>query len=138
MAAALIAGYEPVAWFSDPIGGILISLYILVRWVGTCHEQFMLLLGQSAERDFLCRLTYLAANFDERILKVDTVIAYRLGAKCHAEVHVVLPADMPLRVAHDIGEALEQNIEKIEDIELAWVHLDFEWSHSAEHRRWDL
>jgi len=138
MTAALIAGFENDAWFADPIGGLLISLYILGRWTTTCHEQFMLLLGQSAERDFLCKLTYMAANFDTRILKVDTVLAYQLGAKFHCEVHIVLPADMPLRVAHDIGEALEQNIEKVPDVELAWVHLDFEWSHVAEHRRWDL
>jgi divalent metal cation (Fe/Co/Zn/Cd) transporter len=135
MAAALIAGYEHSLWFMDPIGGILISLYICARWTTVCHEQFILLLGQSAPRAFLSQLTYLAMIHDERILKVDTVLAYRLGSKYHCEVHIVLPADMPLKVAHDIGESLEQNIEKIEDVELAWVHLDFEWSHVAEHNR---
>lgn len=99
---------------------------------------FQSLLGQSADGPFLSKLTYLAMVHDPRILKVDTVIAYKLGQKYHCEVHVVLPAEMSLREAHDIGESLEINIEKIDDVELAWVHLDFEWNHVGEHDRWNL
>jgi divalent metal cation (Fe/Co/Zn/Cd) transporter len=70
----------------------------------------MSLLGRSADSQFLSQLTYLATIHDKRILKVDTVLAYRLGTKLHCEVHIVLPAEMPLKIAHDIGESLEQNI----------------------------
>ena len=104
MAAALTSGYKHDLWYCDSIGGVLIAVYIFSRWAAVCHEQFMLLLGQSADKLFINKLTFLASTFDERILKVDTVLAYRLGSKFHCEVHVVLPADMTLRVAHDIGE----------------------------------
>ena len=39
---------------------------------------------------------------------------------------IVLPFDMPLRDAHDIGEALQLRLEGLEDVERAYVHLDFE------------
>jgi cation diffusion facilitator family transporter len=133
--AAAIATADHTVWFLDPIIGLVVSLYMLFRWAGTVREQFLSMLGHSADGAFLSKLTYLAMIHDDRIMKVDTVIGYQLGTKHHCEVHVVLPADMPLRVAHDIGEALEKNIEKMDGVELAWVHLDFEWQHRAEHNR---
>ena len=49
------------------------------------------------------------------------------------ECHIVLPEEMSLRVAHDIGESLEIKIESMEDVERAFVHLDYEWEHAPEH-----
>ena len=49
------------------------------------------------------------------------------------EVDIVLPADMPLREAHDIGESLQMKLEKLEDVERAFVHLDYEYAHKPEH-----
>jgi hypothetical protein len=36
---------------------------------------------------------------------------------------------MPLARAHDIGAKLQSQLEKIDDIERAFVHLDFEFGH---------
>ena len=50
---------------------------------------------------------------------------------------IVLPRDMPLREAHDIGESLTLELEKaVDGVERAFVHLDFESTHSPmiEHR----
>ncbi len=41
----------------------------------------------------------------------------------------MLPFDMPLRDAHDIGEQLQMRLEGLEDVERAYVHLDFEVDH---------
>lgn len=38
------------------------------------------------------------------------VRAYTFGPRMFAEVDVVLPADMPLREAHDIGESLQVSV----------------------------
>lgn len=35
--------------------------------------------------------------------------------------------------AHDIGESLQNKIEQMEEIERAFVHLDFECDHHPEH-----
>jgi divalent metal cation (Fe/Co/Zn/Cd) transporter len=37
---------------------------------------------------------------------------------------------MPLREAHDIGEALQEKLERLPEIERAFVHLDYEFTHS--------
>ncbi len=50
-----------------------------------------------------------------------------------AEVDLVLPGDMALRDAHDIGESLQNKIESLPEIERAFVHLDYDGNHMPEH-----
>jgi divalent metal cation (Fe/Co/Zn/Cd) transporter len=57
-----------------------------------------------------------------------------MGDKHHVEVDLVLPATMPMRQAHDVGERLEVLLESLTDIERAHVHLDWETDHKAEHQ----
>lgn len=39
VATALIAGYWRDAWWVDPAGAILISVWIIARWIGIISEQ---------------------------------------------------------------------------------------------------
>ncbi len=43
---------------------------------------------------------------------------------------------MPLCMAHDIGAGLQSQLETIDDVERAFVHLDFEFEHmpACEHK----
>ena len=66
---------------------------------------------------------------------VDTVRAWHFGSRLLVELHIVLDPDMPLREAHDIGEALEVAVERLEDVERCFVHLDFEFDHEPEYYR---
>lgn len=49
------------------------------------------------------------------------------------QVDIELPEDLPLKEAHTIGETLQINLEKLPDVERAFVHLDFECEHKPEH-----
>ncbi len=51
------------------------------------------------------------------------------------EIDIVLPESMPLKEAHDIGNALETKIEALPYVERAFVHLDYDWTHVPEHRK---
>ena len=42
------------------------------------------------------------------------------------EVDIVLPEDMNLHESHDIGESLQLKIEQLDEVERAFVHLDYE------------
>ena len=52
-----------------------------------------------------------------------------------AQVDIELPEQMYLREAHDIGEALQNKLEALAEVERAYVHLDFESTHRPEHTR---
>ena len=114
----------------DPIGAIFLAFYIIINWVVVGYEQLKNLVGHTADRRFLSKLTWIAAHHDKRVETVDTVRAYTFGIYYLVEVHVQLSPDMPLKTAHDIGESLQQKLESLEEVERAFVHLDFETVHS--------
>ena len=92
-------------------------------------EQFQLLAGVSASPSVIRFLTYKALTFDETVLQIDTCRAYFSGPKLIVEIDIVMEPSTPLWKAHDVGEALQMALEKLEDVERAYVHVDFETGH---------
>jgi cation diffusion facilitator family transporter len=122
-------------WIADPLGAAVISLWIIYSWWETGKEHVAHLSGHVAPINFHQRLTFIAANCDDLILKVDTVRAFHFGEKFIVEIHVVLDEQLPLRVAHDVGEKLEVMVEKLEEVDRCFVHMDYEYEHSPEYKR---
>ncbi|CAI5472651.1 unnamed protein product [Closterium sp. Yama58-4] len=110
LGAAILAGI--LAWWIDPVGAILLALYTMVNWGRTVLENVNSLTGRSAPPEFLQKITYLCWNHHEAILAIDTVRAYTFGTLYFTEVDVVLPRDMPLEETHDIGESLQNKLER--------------------------
>ncbi|GAB4855187.1 Metal tolerance protein 10 [Ancistrocladus abbreviatus] len=121
-------------WWIDPTGAILIALYTISTWTKTVLENVLSLIGRAAPPEFLAKLTYLIWNHHEEIKQIDTVRAYALGSHYFVEVDIVLPEDMLLSQAHDIGETLQEKLEQLPDVERAFVHIDFEYTHQPEHK----
>ncbi|KNC86011.1 hypothetical protein SARC_01812 [Sphaeroforma arctica JP610] len=121
----------------DPIGAILIAIYIMYSWMKTGYEEIQGLSGIAAEPDTIKVLTYIAFNHHADIIAVETVSAYHFGTKMIAEVDIVLCPFTPLPIAHDIAETLQMKYESWGNIERAFVHIDFEIVHerSMEHQR---
>jgi divalent metal cation (Fe/Co/Zn/Cd) transporter len=63
------------------------------------------------------------------MVAIDTVRAFHLSFGFLVEIDIVLPEEMTLREAHDIGEALQWKIEALPEVERAFVHLDYEVDH---------
>ncbi|KAL4179124.1 hypothetical protein AMTRI_Chr13g85750 [Amborella trichopoda] len=122
-------------WWIDPTGAILIALYTIGTWAKTVLENVSGLVGKSAPPEYLQKLTYLIWNHDEEIKHIDTVRAYTFGSHYFVEIDIVLPGDMLLNQAHNIGETLQEKLEQLAEVERAFVHVDFEFSHIPEHNR---
>ncbi|VAI61252.1 unnamed protein product [Triticum turgidum subsp. durum] len=133
-------------WWIDPAGAVLLAVYTIANWSGTVLEQAVSLVGRSAPPEMLQMLTYLAMKHDARVQRVDTVRAYSFGAlyfvelmepilllRVRRQVDIELSEDMRLREAHAIGESLQEKIEKLPEVERAFVHADFESTHKPEH-----
>jgi len=131
--AAILA--SKLYWWIDPAGAILLALYTMRTWSNTVLENVVSLVGKTAPPYYLQKLTYLCWNHDRAIRHIDTVKAYTFGSHYFVEVDIVLPSDMPLQQAHDVGEALQEKLESLPDIERAYVHLDHEYTHKPEHRK---
>ncbi|XP_044462468.1 metal tolerance protein 11 isoform X2 [Mangifera indica] len=131
LVAVLLAKY--IHGWIDPVGAIILALYTIRTWSVTVLENVNSLVGKSAAPEYLQKLTYLCWNHHKAIRHIDTVRAYTFGSHYFVEVDIVLPSDMPLQEAHDIGESLQEKLELLPEIERAFVHLDYEYSHKPEH-----
>jgi len=130
--AAAVLG-DKFFWWIDPAGAIALALYTIINWSRTVFENAASLVGQTAPPEMLQKLTYLVIKHDPLIQRVDTVRAYTFGVLYFVEVDIELPEDLPLKVAHAIGESLQIKIENLAEVERAFVHLDFECDHKPEH-----
>ncbi|KAK2654417.1 hypothetical protein Ddye_014273 [Dipteronia dyeriana] len=110
-----------------------IALYTISTWARTVVENVFSLIGRTAPPDFLAKVTYLIWNHHEEIKHIDTVRGYTFGAHYFVEVDIVLSEDMLLQKAHNIGETLQQKLEQLPEVERAFVHIDFEFTHRPEH-----
>lgn len=122
-----------VATYWDPVIAISLSCWVVWSWGGQAREHILNLVGRSAPPELLQKLTFLAYHHDLRVRYIDTVRAYTFGSTFIAEVDIVLPADMSLREAHDIGESLQMKFEMLPEVARAFVHLDHEATHAPEH-----
>ncbi|EEF43547.1 metal tolerance protein 9 [Ricinus communis] len=121
-------------WWIDPLGAIIIALYTMGNWANTVVENIWSLVGRTAPAEYLAKLTYIIWNHHKEIKQIETVRAYTFGCEYYfVEAHIVLPEDMSLNQAHDIGETLEQKLEQLVEVERAFVHVDFDATHKPEH-----
>lgn len=130
--ALVLALHDKNLWFLDPIGAILISIYIIYSWYMTGKEQIEHLTGKSAPEDFIGELVELANAFDDRIV-VDTVRAYHFGPKFLVEIEIVMDASTLLFESHDLGMDLQYEIEGREEVERCFVHIDYQSRPYDEH-----
>jgi cation diffusion facilitator family transporter len=133
-AFALLCNYysHSQLWFVDPIGAIVISLYIIYSWYMTGKEQIEHLTGRSAPDEFIQEIIDMANDFDERIT-VDIVRAYHFGPKFLVEIEIVMNATTLLFESHDLGMDLQYEIEGREEVERCFVHIDYQTRPYDEH-----
>jgi cation diffusion facilitator family transporter len=116
-----IALHTP-AWWADPVGAIAISVVIIYRWLDVMNEQVKKVVGHTAPESFIRSVYQLGTQHDERLV-VDCIRAYHFGARYNVEMEIVLPGDMTVKLSHDIALELQHKIEKLVDVERAFVHV---------------
>ena len=89
-------------------------------------DQIRLLTGFTASPDFINMLTWVIVNHDPRILYIDDLKAFHFGNNYFVEVDLVLPESMAIRESHDIGETLQIKLERLDEVERVFVHIDYE------------
>ncbi|GAA5878251.1 hypothetical protein JCM8547_007540 [Rhodosporidiobolus lusitaniae] len=110
--------------YLDPIGGAVLSIYIIAEWTGTLFDNVRKLTGKRAPPQEHQRIAYLLTRFSPLINSVQHLSLYYAGEGMLCEVDIVLPAQTPLTKAHDVGEAAQYAIEELEGIDRAFVHVD--------------
>lgn len=130
---AITCGYLGTYWgYIDPIGAILVSIYICVSWFLVGSTQSSILSGKSASPEYINRILHLCIDHHPDIQFIDTVKAYHFGTKFLVEVDVGMDETKTLKEIHDVGESLQRKIEYLPYVERAFVHIDYDFIHQPE------
>jgi len=121
-------------WWMDPVGGILISIYIIRSWCMTAWAQINMLVGKEAHPDFLSTVREMAQQHHPEAT-LDVVRAYHFGPKFLVEVELCMDRDTPLWNSHDVGIVLQDKIEHLEECERCFVHIDYQHRDHDDHDR---
>lgn len=120
-----LVGYYASLWWLDPLGGLLLSLYVIINWSRTSSTHIKNLTGAAAPAADRNILLYLTMRFAKTIKSIQGLQAYHAGDKLNVEVDVVLDEGMTLRDSHDLGESLQYVLESVPNVDRAFVHLDY-------------
>ena len=120
-----LVGYYASLWWLDALGGLLLSLYVIVNWSRTSSTHIKHLTGAAAPAADRNILLYLTMRFAKTIKSIQGLQAYHAGDKLNVEVDVVLDEGMTLRDSHDLGESLQYVLESVPTVDRAFVHLDY-------------
>ncbi|THY31634.1 hypothetical protein D6D01_02836 [Aureobasidium pullulans] len=120
-----LVGYYAGIWWLDPLGGILLSFYVILGWSSTSLSHIRNLTGAAASADERNVLLYLTMRFAKTIKQIQGLQAYHSGDKLNVEVDIVLDEFMSLRDSHDLGESLQYVLESVPTVDRAFVHQDY-------------
>jgi len=117
---------KAINWkYVDPLGALILSIYIIVEWVETLWECVSDLVGCRADPIQHQRIIYLVTRFSPLVQAVQFVNVFTGGGGMIVEIDVLLPKDISLPRAHDICESIQYAIEALDGINRAYVHADY-------------
>jgi len=106
-------------WYLDSLGGLILSIYVVIAWVRISTGHIRNLTGAAASADQRNVLLYVTMRFARSIRQITSVHAYHAGDKLNVEVDVVLDDGLGLRDSHDLGECLQYTLESLPTVERA-------------------
>jgi cation diffusion facilitator family transporter len=116
-----LIGFYAKIWWLDPLGGILLSLWVIFNWAQTSSTHIRNLTGAAATADERNTLLYLTMRFAKTIKKIQGLQAYHSGDKLMVEVDIVLDENTNLRDSHDLGESLQYVLESVPNGESLYI-----------------
>ncbi|KAI9818159.1 MAG: hypothetical protein M1827_000784 [Pycnora praestabilis] len=120
-----LIGYYAKLWWLDALGGLFLSLYVIINWARTSASHIRNLTGAAASADERNVLLYLTMRFAKSIRQIQGLQAYHAGDKLNVEVDIVLDENTNLRDSHDLGESLQYVLESVPTVDRAFVHQDY-------------
>ncbi|XP_061196691.1 uncharacterized protein LOC133204968 [Saccostrea echinata] len=107
--------------FLDPIGAIIISLYIAITWYITGRDQTKLLTGYKADPVIVSKLIWICMNHHNLIESVNHVSAYHVGYEIAVELDICVSAELSNYKAQEVKDSLKTRLEKVDDISKVYI-----------------
>ncbi len=107
----------------DDIAATLISFWIIYSGYNIGIRNIDYLMGRQPEAEIMDEIKK-KANSVAGVLGIHDVRAHYVGNYIHVEIHISLDQRLTMIEAHDIGKNVRQEVESLESIHKAFVHID--------------
>ena len=125
IAVCIASQYHKEVWV-DPVGGLLISLYIIAVWYHIGKEQSNKLIGQIADDENMNKLHL----FIRRQLKIEqsdyALHGFHIGRNMLIELRLIYKKCTDYTKLCDLCVGLQQKLEDFVFVERAYVHFDYQ------------
>lgn len=112
-------GYKIV----DGVAGILVAAFIFKTGYEVGRQNIDYLMGHSADQNFERKIREITLTI-KGVKGVNDLRSHYVGNKFHVEIHIEVDKDYSTRVSHDIGNEVRFTLEKLEDVQKVFVHVD--------------
>jgi cation diffusion facilitator family transporter len=133
-AGTALVGVLAASWvhpLADPLAGLAVSIWIFRNAAGILAENLGYLTGRAAGPELLEQI-YEAVRQVEGVEGVHRVIADYVGPQVRAELHVEVDGNTSFHSAHRISNAVRDAVEALDEVDLAFVHLEPAQRHPRE------
>lgn len=107
----------------DIVIGIVIGMWLLKTSYDIGLENINYLMGHAPSPEMVKDIRKRARNI-AGVKGTNDIRAHYVGNFIHVEVHIEVDEDMVTKDSHDVGKAVERNLESISAIDKAFVHID--------------
>lgn len=109
--------------YLDSIAGIFVAMFVFKSGWEVAKENIDYLMGVSASREFDESVKKIVLEI-EGVKGVNDLRSHYVGNKFHVEIHVEVDRNIPTLVSHDIGNNVRFTLEKMDEIQKVFVHVD--------------
>jgi len=109
--------------FIDSIAGIMVAMFIFKTGYEVARENLDYLMGRSASKEFDEKLKNITKKING-VKGINDLRSHYVGNKFHVEIHIEVDKDLNTTVSHDIGNEVRFTLEKIEEVQKVFVHVD--------------
>ena len=114
-----IFGYHKL----DDIAALIISGFIFYFGYLIAIENIDYLMGKAPSKKLVDKIIKIA-NKVNGVKGVNEVRGHYIGSKINIEIHVEVDENYTTRTSHEIGKQVQKNIEKLSEIQKAFIHID--------------
>jgi cation diffusion facilitator family transporter len=107
----------------DGIAGILVAAFIFKTGYEVGKQNIDYLMGHSADNEFDDRIREITMNI-EGVKGINDLRSHYVGDKFHVEIHIEVDRNHSTQISHDIGNEVRFTLERLEEVQKAFVHVD--------------
>ncbi|RMH69115.1 MAG: cation transporter [Gemmatimonadetes bacterium] len=126
ISSVALIGYllATMGWLAvDDVAAMIISGFIIYAGFDIGKENLDYLMGSIPAEEHVERMKKLMLNVDG-VLDFNEIRAHYVGHFVHVEVHIDVASELTVREAHDIGTAVQAQLETLDIVDRAFVHID--------------